>query len=179
MTQRAFLVMGIVLFGLAVSFDKQVHAAGVVARQQQMQKKQIEQQRKQNSVRESVRQQPIDREGESEILDLAAIWLELESSSEVWIRMMDQGPKEITVEKYLEQFRQKGIRIQKSAAHYVQLLDSMGRQNPGLLQQPFSPLLRFIVIMEYDFDNGMDKDALAHKVLGEKIYQQNKQRLGF
>jgi hypothetical protein len=37
--------------------------------------------------------------------------------------------------------------------------------------------LQILAITEYDFDNGMDKDALAKQVLGEAGYEENKKRI--
>ena len=42
---------------------------------------------------------------------------------------------------------------------------------------PFEQLLQTVAVVEYDFDNGQDKDAMAKKVLGEQGYLKNKQRL--
>ena len=38
-------------------------------------------------------------------------------------------------------------------------------------------ILKIAAILEYDFETGEDKDLLARKFLGEKLYLQNKQRL--
>ncbi|MDE2028915.1 MAG: hypothetical protein KGJ11_10295, partial [Candidatus Omnitrophica bacterium] len=56
------------------------------------------------------------------------------------------------------------------------LIDELARQNPQMLERPFGELIQILAIMDYDFDNGMDKDALAKAVLGPQGYEQNKKR---
>ena len=68
--------------------------------------------------------------------------------------------------------------INQPPAHYVKLIDDMAAHNPDLLKQPFDAVLRFMAIMEYDYNNGMDQDQLARQVLGDTLYYQNKKRLG-
>ena len=36
--------------------------------------------------------------------------------------------------------------------------------------------MQILAIVDYDFDNGMDKDDLARKVLGEAGFEANKKR---
>ena len=45
-----------------------------------------------------------------------------------------------------------------------------------MLERPFGELLQILAIVDYDFDNGMDKDRLAKQVLGEVGYDENKKR---
>ena len=45
-----------------------------------------------------------------------------------------------------------------------------------MLDRPFGELLQIAAIVDYDFDNGMDKDELARKVLGEAGFEANKKR---
>lgn len=92
--------------------------------------------------------------------------------------MMDRRPKEETVRKYIDFFRQQNVIVRKSPGHYVDLIDQMSARNSDMLQRPFEDVFRLLTIMEYDFDNGEDPDALARQVLGEQVYQQNRQRLG-
>ena len=47
----------------------------------------------------------------------------------------------------------------------------------GFLDAPFMNVLSYAAIVEYDFDNGEDKDALARKVLGEEQFTSNRRRL--
>ena len=93
--------------------------------------------------------------------------------------MMELQPKVITVERQIGLYKNQGITITKPAMHYVQMIDEISAQNPGVLQKPFRELLKFVAVIEYDFDSGQDKDTLARQVLGDKLYLANKQRLGY
>lgn len=113
-----------------------------------------------------------------EVVDIYDIWEEMAYSSEVWRMMMDRAPKEQTVKKYIDFFKQQNVMVRKAPNYYVDLIDQMSQQSPDMLQRPFEDVFRLLTIMEYDFDNGVDPDALAQQVLGPQLYQQNKQRLG-
>jgi hypothetical protein len=45
-----------------------------------------------------------------------------------------------------------------------------------MLQRPFGELIQIVAIVDYDFDNGMNKDDLARKVLGEAGFEANRKR---
>lgn len=113
-----------------------------------------------------------------QVVDIYDIWDELTQSSQVWLEMMDQSPKEATIKKYIDFFKQQNVVVRKSPGYYVDLVDQMSRQNPEMLDRPFEDVFRLLTIMEYDFDNGVDSDVLARQVLGSQLYEQNKQRLG-
>lgn len=113
-----------------------------------------------------------------QVVDIYDIWEELTQTSRVWLEMMDRLPKEATVKKYIDFFKQQNVVVRKLPTYYVDLIDQMSRQNPEMLDRPFEDVFRLLTIMEYDFDNGMDPDALARQVLGSSLYEQNKQRLG-
>lgn len=113
-----------------------------------------------------------------EIVDIQDIWKELETSSEAWPMMMDMAPKVATIEKYKDFYKQQGVEITKSPEHYIEFIDGLIMQNPTFLQNRFEDLFRLAAIMEYDFDNGVDKNELARRVLGDQIYEQNRKRLG-
>ncbi len=119
------------------------------------------------------------QEAPDEVVSLEKIWKELDSSSEVWAMMMDLEPKVMTVERYMNYFKQQGIHIRKSPPHYVHLIDSMTKDNPNLLRNPFEDLVKLAAIIEYDFDNGLDKERMARQILGEVAYENNRKRLGF
>jgi len=113
-----------------------------------------------------------------QIVDVEYIWEALETSSEVWPLMIDQQAKDMVVSRYIDLYRSKGIKIKKPAGYYSQLIDGMSSQNPEMLKNPFAQLLQTVAIIEYDFDNGQNKDSLAIKILGQKGYEANKKRLG-
>lgn len=112
------------------------------------------------------------------IKTIGEVWQELETSSYIWLKIMDMHGKEITVSRQKELFRAQGAVITKPSFFYVELIDRMARENPDMLKAPFKDVLRVLAIMEYDFDIGRDKDELARQVLGEDIYWTNRQRLG-
>lgn len=114
-----------------------------------------------------------------QVSDLEHIWKDLEISTEIWPLIMDREPKELTVERFIEAYRKNGIAIRKPASTYIDIIDSMTSE-PGspMLKTPFKDVLKVAAIIEYDFDNGLDKDQMALKVLGEKSFESNKKRLG-
>lgn len=109
-------------------------------------------------------------------VDLSEVWKKLDKKSTVWGLLMDDQAKVLTVSEYIDRFRQEGVKINAPPIHYVQMIDQIVAQNPQLLQRPFGELIQMMAIVEYDFDNGMNKDDLAKKVLGEAGYEANKQR---
>ncbi len=100
----------------------------------------------------------------------------MDKKSTVWALLIDDQAKLLTVSEYIERFRQEGAKINAPPAHYVQLIDQIAQENPQMLQRPFGELLQILAIVDYDFDNGMDKDLLARKVLGDAGFEANKKR---
>ena len=111
-----------------------------------------------------------------DVVDLSEVWKKLDSKSTVWTLLIDDQAKALTVSEYIDRFRQQGVKINAPPEHYVQLIDQVVQQNSQLLQRPFGDLLQMLAIVDYDFDNGMDKDALAKAVLGEAAFEANKKR---
>jgi len=118
------------------------------------------------------------RPDDYETVGINSIWEELEISSEVWPLIMDDEPKRETVRRYIEWYLAQGVTIRQSPEHYVQEIDSLAQQNSDLLKSPFKDVLMVAAVMEYDFDNGRDRDELARQVLGERLYTENRKRLG-
>lgn len=116
-----------------------------------------------------------DMTAEESLMQLLAV---LEESSGIWIKISDVNYKNLVVSQHIERYRQEGALIRKPAAYYAQFITTMGEGNPALLSRPFSELLRLAAIMEYDFENGQNKDALARSVLGDDMYKVNRKRLG-
>lgn len=121
--------------------------------------------------------QPVYETYVEEVVDMATIWKDMEVSAEAWPLIIDMDAKEVIVAKFMEDFRQQGITMKKTPLHYVQLIDAMSFDNPEMLKNPFDKLLQIVAIIEYDFGNGANPDALVKQVLGEKGYQANKERL--
>jgi len=114
---------------------------------------------------------------DKEVVDLSEVWRKLDKKSEVWTLLIDDQDKILTVSEYIDRFRKQGVRINKSAWHYVQMIDQIAAQNPQILQKPFGELLETMAIIDYDFDNGVDKDVLAKRILGEAGFEANKKRV--
>jgi hypothetical protein len=101
---------------------------------------------------------------------------ELVRSSEKW-NGLDPNMKQRAIEGFLVLMRNReNARISKPADYYTARLDEMLAQNPNS-QQNIPTILKVITIMDYDFDNGQDKDRLALEYLGPKLYEANKARL--
>jgi hypothetical protein len=111
-----------------------------------------------------------------DVVDLSEVWKKLDKKSTVWPLLMDDQAKLLTVSEYLDRFHKQGVKINAPPTHYVQMIDQITQGNPQMLQRPFGELLQILAIIDYDFDNGMDKDALARAVLGEAGYETNKRR---
>jgi hypothetical protein len=110
-------------------------------------------------------------------VDLAEVWKKLDKRSTVWTLLVDNQAKLLTVSEYIERFQKQGVRINKDPMYYVGMIDQMVTQNSDMLHRPFWELLQMAAIMEYDFDNGMDKDLLAKHILGQAGFESNKKRL--
>jgi len=123
--------------------------------------------------------QPSQASGGAEVkdeVDLSEVWKKLDNKSTVWSLLIDDEAKLLTVSEYIGRFQRQGVKINLPPAHYVQMIDQAVGQNPQMLERPFGELLQVLAIVDYDFDNGMDKDILAKKVLGEDGFEKNKQR---
>jgi hypothetical protein len=120
-----------------------------------------------------------EQAGVEEVAEFDEVISSLNQTSQAWPLMIDFEAKEAVVNYYISQYRQEGGHIQKPARHYVELLDSMTSVEPKMLEQPFSNVLRIVAILEYDFDNGQNKDAMAERVLGNpEAVEKNRLRLG-
>jgi hypothetical protein len=111
-----------------------------------------------------------------DVVDLSEVWKKLDTKSTVWPLLIDDQAKLMTVSEYIDRFQKEGVKIKQSPMHYVQMIDQITSQNPEMLQRPFGELVQILAIIDYDFDNGMDKDTLARKVLGEAGFESNKKR---
>lgn len=114
-----------------------------------------------------------------DVVPVSELWKSLDTSSRAWVLLIDKKAKGVTISHYIEQLAKEGGVIHQDPLHYAQIIDDMSSQNSQMLQQPFKDLLTVVAIIEYDFDNGVDKNILARKVFpDERTFQSNKQRLG-
>ena len=169
-------------------------AGGVAARDNQQGQQMMQQQMMQEQMRQEqmVQQHRALREEQAKTRALSADQLGVQSeadfddviqdllnTSRAWTLMVDADAKEAVVAYFLKDFRGKGIAVKKPAWYYVSLIDSMAQGSPEMLDQPLDRVLQVVAIIEYDFENGQDKDLLAYQILGSKqAVIQNRQRLG-
>lgn len=118
-----------------------------------------------------------DPSGETTEVDIRDLWGALDTTSLAWSQILDREIKVLTVAEYIDRFSKTGIKIKKSPGGYAMLIDGITSQNPELLEAPFMNVLSYAAIVDYDFENGENKDELAHRILGEERFQANKQRL--
>lgn len=111
------------------------------------------------------------------VVDIQDLWDALDVSGASWAQIVDKEIKVLTVSEYIDRFRKMKIRISRPPGHYVGLIDALGEQMEGFLSAPFANVLSYAAIMEYDFDNGTDKDALARQVLGSEQFESNRKRV--
>ncbi|MEI8012423.1 MAG: hypothetical protein WCI27_08110 [Candidatus Omnitrophota bacterium] len=111
------------------------------------------------------------------VVGIEDLWNALDRSGEAWLQIVDKEIKLLTVSEYIDRFRKMHVRITKPPAHYVGLIDSLAGQMTGFLSAPFSSILNYAAVVEYDFDNGADKDKLARNILGEQQFLENRKRV--
>ena len=113
-----------------------------------------------------------------DVVPITELWKSLDKSAKAWPLIIDKKAKGATVSHYIDELAKEG-KISQDPGHYVEIIDGMYRSNPQMLLEPFKEVLRIVSIIEYDYDNGVDKDVLARKVFpDEHSYVANKKRLG-
>jgi hypothetical protein len=102
-----------------------------------------------------------------------------DQSSELWPQIDDIRTKTQIVSYYIDLYSQYNIQIRKPAMYYVNIINGMAAQSRQLLAQPMDQLLRMAAIIEYDYNDGQNKDDLALEVLGSPAaVAKNRSRLG-
>ncbi|OGW79124.1 MAG: hypothetical protein A2Z83_01990 [Omnitrophica bacterium GWA2_52_8] len=93
-------------------------------------------------------------------------WPELPSNDKIFaVRSME------------ELFRKReNVAMMQPAEFYVEKMSQLITGNPDMANLPLPTLLKITAVMEYDYYNGQEKEALAQEVLGEKLYGINKLR---
>ncbi len=83
------------------------------------------------------------------------------------------------VTSLISEAKQGGVTIKKTPVSYCKKLDTFYAKNPDMRSRDLAIVLKTLIIMEYDWtQKNVDKDQLARKYLGDKLYEQNKIRLG-
>ncbi|MBI3306659.1 MAG: hypothetical protein HYZ84_02475 [Candidatus Omnitrophica bacterium] len=102
----------------------------------------------------------------------------LNNDTQGWLGLRN-ADKVASVEAMIILFREReNVAITKSPEEYVGKIDAMLSGNESMKTMTLPTLIKIAAVMEYDFYNGQDKEALAQQVLGDQLYQQNKARLG-
>lgn len=115
-----------------------------------------------------------------QVADISEVLDSLEHSSRIWPLIADAEIKIFIVREYIQMFSEHGIIIRHPPEHYVVAIDAMAQESQAMLDIPFMQVMQIVAIIEYDFDNGQDKDAMARQILGnDQAWQANRQRLGF
>jgi hypothetical protein len=130
-------------------------------------------------IGQTQQQQVVSQAGPSDVkdvVDLSEVWKKLDTKATVWTLLIDDQAKVLTVSEYIDRSHKQGVKINEPPSHYVEMIDQIVTQNPDMLNRPFGELVQIVAIVDYDFDNGMNKDDLAKKVLGEEGFEENKKR---
>ncbi len=100
--------------------------------------------------------------------------------SSMWIyKNMDRKGKVNLINTLIERYKEReGVIISKSAEYYVDELDTLLSIVPESKSYKLLILLRTIAVMDYDFDEGIDKDKTADKWLGPARFEILKQDMG-
>ena len=94
----------------------------------------------------------------------------------LWERMGGNEKKQ-AVEAVIGLYKNRdNVAILKTGEFYVGKIDETLSANPSVANMGIMTVMRVLSIMEYDFYNGENKDALARKTLGEKGFSENQMR---
>ncbi len=172
----------------------QLQQQQIIQQQIQLQQQQIQEQvqkqaiqkavesraQQQRGLRMHVQQQVPDISLEvQDVVDFDRLLKSFETSSRAWPLIIDMEAKVMIVSEFIKRYHNQKVNINKPSQHYAELIDSMVSSSPAMLNQPLEQILKIVAVIEYDFNNGQDKDALALKILGTReAVLQNKKRLG-
>ena len=99
------------------------------------------------------------------------------NNSVQWSKINNLSMKDDIVKYYMSGYEKNGVTIKNTPSFYVNMIDTLIKQNPAITNMPLHTIVQTVCIIEYDFDNGQDKDMLAKKVLGEDSWKSNLARL--
>lgn len=93
------------------------------------------------------------------------------SSTWVWVHL-DRDTKLTLIEGLKQMFKEKSnVIICKPTQFYVDAINEMIEADSEAQYYKLGVIFKTIAIMEYDFDEGVDKDETARKWLGEDLYK--------
>ena len=168
-----------IFFILFIADQKNANAGAAIAMQKKRAQRGVTAQ-DQIAIRDAIQTpQAVNRNGQVQAMNMSDIWATLNTSSAIWSQVEDIHARAACVAYYIEYYRRHRVIMLKPPMHYTQMMDGLSSQNPGFLQYPFKDVFRILAIIEYDYNNGMDKDELAQRVLGNgEAFHANRRRLG-
>ena len=95
----------------------------------------------------------------------------LSQNMTLWPTLSEENKKK-AVEATVMLFRERqNTAIMRPADFYVTQIDRALAANSQMQGADLMTVVKMMAVMEYDFYNGQNKDALAKEVLGEKVYE--------
>ena len=109
--------------------------------------------------------------------DFGSMMNQLSQSLAIWSGLSAED-KARAVQAVIDLYKaRENIAILKPAEFYVKRVDNDLVGDSPLKTMGLLTVIKLISVMEYDFYNGENKDELAKKVLGEKMFESNKRRV--
>jgi hypothetical protein len=98
----------------------------------------------------------------------------LSKNLHIW-QDLSWGEKEQAIFIYMTYLRkERNCAILKSPQHYVVLINRLLQQEPSVKEKDLLTVLISLAVIDYDFINGVNADAQAMKMLGPKMFEENK-----
>lgn len=99
--------------------------------------------------------------------------------SSVWVYMnMDRETRIAFIDSFIQMYKKEGVIINQSAEYYVDELDELIASGPEFQNYKLKIIFTTIAVMDYDFDEGIDKDETARKWLGDVYLDALKMEMG-
>ena len=101
---------------------------------------------------------------------------QLSRNMSLWERM-NMVERKAAIDGVILHFKNRdNVALLNHSEFYAGKIDETLRTNPMVVNLDITTMLRILAIMEYDFYNGENKDALALKTLGQQGFDQNRTR---
>lgn len=101
---------------------------------------------------------------------------QLSQNMSLWGRL-NASEKKQAVDAVISLYKNRdNVAILNTGEFYVGKIDETLNGNPSVANMDIMTMMRVLSVMEYDFYNGENKDALARKTLGEKGFAENQSR---
>ncbi len=123
-----------------------------------------------------VKKEPATTETQGSGIAFPEMMGQLSRNMALWARL-NAAEKKQAVEAVIGLYKNRdNIAILNTGEFYVGKIEETLKANPPVVGTDIMTLVRILAVMEYDFYNGQNKDALAKEVLGEKGFADNKIR---